>query len=91
MFKVLNGKNPQIVNEVFRIRNEASYEPQQKSRFHIPSVIIPFSGVQKVYSFSVQKSWKLYQMIPNDIKYMPCKSKGFQNRNKKIETNIMPM
>ena len=81
MFKVLNGKNPQIVNEVFRIRNEASYEPQQ----------IPFSGVQKVYSFSVQKSWKLYQMIPNDIKYMPCKSKGFQNRNKKIETNIMPM
>ena len=26
MFKVLNGENPQIVNEIFRIRDETSYE-----------------------------------------------------------------
>ena len=48
MFKVLNGENPQIVNEIFRIRNEASYEPRQISRFHIPSANTVFSGTGSI-------------------------------------------
>ena len=47
MFKVLNGENPQIVNAVFRIRDETSYEPRQGSCFHVPSVRT-VSAVHKV-------------------------------------------
>ena len=48
MFKVLNGENPQIVNEVFCIRNETSYELRQRSCFHIPSVNTVFSGTESI-------------------------------------------
>ena len=30
MFNILTGENPQIVNEIFHIRNETSYELLQK-------------------------------------------------------------
>ena len=33
MFKVRNGENPQIVNKIFRIRDETSYELRQRSCF----------------------------------------------------------
>ena len=48
MFKVLNGENPQIVNEIFRIRDETSYELRQRSCFHIPSVNTVFSGTESI-------------------------------------------
>ena len=67
MFKVLNGENPQIVNAVFRIRDETSYEPRQGSCFHVPSVRT-VSAVHKVYDFSVRKSGNLYQMLLNALK-----------------------
>ena len=65
MLKVLNGENRQIVNEIFRIRDETSYELRQGSCFH---KLIPFSAVQKVYHFSVRKSGNLYHMILNTLK-----------------------
>ena len=67
MFKVLNGENPQIVNDIFCIRYETSYELRQGSRFHILQ-LIQFSAVQKVYDSSVRKSGKLYQIILNALK-----------------------
>ena len=67
MFKVLNGENPQIVNAVFRIRDETSYDLRQGSCFHVPSVRT-VSAVHKVYDFSVQKSGNLYQMLLNALK-----------------------
>ena len=48
MFKVLIDQNPQIVNDIFRIRNEASYELRQRSDFHIPSVNTVFSGTESI-------------------------------------------
>ena len=33
MFKVRNGENPQIVNKIFRIRDETSYELRQRLCF----------------------------------------------------------
>ena len=58
MLKVFNGENPQILNEIFRIRDEASYEPRQKSCFHIPSVNTVFrvGEISGPRSFSVRKS-----------------------------------
>ena len=48
IFKVLKGKNPHIVNEIFRIRDETSYELRQRSCFHIPSVNTVFSGTENI-------------------------------------------
>ena len=36
MFKALNGGNPQLVNEILRIRDAASYELRQKFLFSYP-------------------------------------------------------
>ena len=88
MLKVLNGENPQILNEIFRIRDEASYEPRQKSCFHIPSVNT-FFRVREISgprSFSVRKSGTYIKWYQG-----PLKSKVFQKSNKEMETNIMPM
>ena len=47
MFKVLNGENPQIVNEIFRIWDDASYQLLLEiSCFHLPSVNIVFKGTE---------------------------------------------
>ena len=67
IFKVLKGKNPHIVNEIFRIRDETPYELRQRSCFIFPQ-LIPFSAVQKIYDFSVRKFGGLYQMILNALK-----------------------
>ena len=67
MFKVLNGEKPQIVNAVFRITDETSYELRQGSGFHDPSVRT-VSAVHKVYDFSVRKSGNLNQMLLNALK-----------------------
>ena len=47
MFKVLNGENPPVENEIFCVRNEASYD-FDKGRVFISLQLIPFSAVQKV-------------------------------------------
>ena len=46
MFKVLNGENPQIVNGIFRIWDDASYQLLEISCFHLPSVNIVFKGTE---------------------------------------------
>ena len=62
MFKVFNDENPQIVNEIFHIRDRPLMN-FDKDRVFISLQLIPFSAVQKVYDFSVRKSGNLYQMI----------------------------
>ena len=63
MFKVLNDENPEIANEIFRIRNEVSYELRQRSCFHIRSVNTVSSGTESI-RFLGSKVWELI----NDIK-----------------------
>ena len=48
MIKVLKGENPLIVNEIFCIRDETSYELRQRSCFHIPSVNTIFNGTKNI-------------------------------------------
>ena len=64
MFKVFQCENPQILNEIFRIRDETSYELRQRSCFHIPSVNTVLSGTDSI-RFLGPKIWEL---TPNDIK-----------------------
>ena len=85
MFKVLNGENPQIVNEIFRIRDETSYELRQRSCFHIPSVNTVFSGTESI-RFLGPKIWEL---IPNDIKCLE-NLKDFKTAIKKWKPTSCP-
>ena len=55
MFKVLKGQKPQIVNVIFCIIDETSYELQERSSFFIPSVIIIFIGTERI---QYQTPWK---------------------------------
>ena len=64
MFNVLNSENTQIVNEIFRIKNEASYELRQRLRFHMTLVNTVFSGTESI-RFLVPK---IRELILNDIK-----------------------
>ena len=64
MFKVFKGEKAETVNEIFSIRNKASYKLLQRSCFHIPSVNT-FLAVQEVYNFSIRKSGNLFQLISN--------------------------
>ena len=78
MFKVFNSQNPQIVNEIFCIRNEASYELWQKSCFYIPSVIVISSSIESI-QFLGSNIWEL---IPHDIKCFE-NLRGFKTAIKK--------
>ena len=60
MFKILNGENSQIVNEIFPFMDEASYELRQRSCFRIPTVF----SVPECIRFPGPKIWEL---IPNDL------------------------
>ena len=64
MFKVLNGESPQVVNEIFRVRDETSYELRRRSCFHIPSVNTVFSGTESIRFLGT----KISELLPNDIK-----------------------
>ena len=85
MFKILKGKNPQVVNEIFRIRNEASYELRQGSCFHMHSVNTAFSGTESI-RFLDPKIWEL---IPNDVKYLQ-NLKNFKTAIKKWKPTSCP-
>ena len=37
MFQFVKVGNPEILNEIFRVRNEGFYELRQRTFFHIPS------------------------------------------------------
>ena len=63
--KFLRVKTLKIVNEIFRIRNETSYELRQRLSFHTPSVNTVFSGTESI-RFLGPKIWEL---VPNNIKY----------------------
>ena len=78
IFKVLNDENPQIVNEILRIRDKTSHELRQRSCCHIPSVNTVFSGTEGIRFLDA----KTRELIPNDIKY-PENLRDFKTAIKK--------
>ena len=77
MFNVLNGENPQIVDEIFCIGDETSYELRQRLGFHMPSVNTVFSGTESIQILGP----KIWELIPNDIKCL----KNLRNFKKAIK------
>ena len=68
----VNGENTQIVNEMFRIRDEACHELRQRSFFHILLVNTVFIGTESI-DFS-----EIWGIQPSDIKCLENLPLGLQ-------------
>ena len=86
MFKVLSCKNPQIVNEMFCIKDEAFSELRRRFCFHIPSVNTVFRGVESMQFLGL----KILELIPNVNKCFE-NIRDFKNSKKEMKTNVMSM
>ena len=58
MFTVSRGLSPEIVNELFKFREQISYELIQRPQFQIPWVHSLFSGIESL-KFLGPKIWAL--------------------------------
>ena len=58
MFTVSRGLSPEIVNELFKFREQISYELIQRPQFQIPWVPSLFSGIESL-KFLGPKIWAL--------------------------------
>ena len=64
MYKIINGLLPEIMSEIFQIREESRYNLRYKSDFTIPPIHSLCNGRESV-SFMDPKIWKL---IPSAFK-----------------------
>ena len=64
MSKVMNSSSPEIMKEIFRIRQENGYNLRHRSTFKRPIVNSVYSGTETV-SFLGPKIWEL---MPTEIK-----------------------
>ena len=58
MFKVSRGLSPEIVNELFQLTEQTTYELRQRPQFEIPWVHSVFSGTESL-KFLGPKIWAL--------------------------------
>ena len=67
MYKVTNGLSPEIMNEIFQIREESRYNLRYTSQFTIPPIYSVYNGRESV-SFMSPKMWKLIPPAFKQIK-----------------------
>ena len=73
MYKVTNGLSPEIMNEIFQIREESRYNLRYTSQFTIPPIHSVYNGRESV-SYMGPKIWEL---IPHAFKQINSLS-GFK-------------
>ena len=78
MCKVMNGNSPEIMKEIFRIREENGYNLRHQNTFKRPIVNSVYNSTETV-SFSGLKIWEL---IPAEIKEV-ISLNGFKKAVKK--------
>ena len=64
MYKVVNGISPEIMNDVFKVRNETHYHLRHTSQFLIEPIHSVFNG-SELASYLGPKIW---EQIPIEIK-----------------------
>ena len=64
MFKVSNGLSPVLMNDIFKLRGEQTYNLRKLSRFYRPKVYSVYNGTKNV-SFLGTIIWDL---VPNELK-----------------------
>ena len=67
MYKVTNGLSPEIMNEIFQIREESCYNLRYTSPFTIPPIHSVNNGRESI-SFSPKISPKIWKLIPPAFK-----------------------
>ena len=66
MFKASNGLSPVLMNDIFKLRGEQTYNLRELSQFYGPKVYSVYNGTKSV-SFLGLLIWDL---VPNELKYM---------------------
>ena len=64
MFKVSNGLSPVLMNDIFKLRDEQTYNLRKLSQFYRPKVNSVYNGTESV-SFLGLIIWDL---VPNELK-----------------------
>ena len=85
MYKVTNGLSPEIMNELFQIREESRYNLRYTSQFTIPPIHSVYNGRESV-SFMGPKIWRL---IPPAFKQIKSLS-GFKKAIKEWKPSNYP-
>ena len=85
MYKVTNGLSPEIMNEIFQIREESRYNLRYTSHFTILPIHSVYNGRESV-SYMGSKIWKL---IPHAFKQINSLS-GFKNAIKEWKSSNCP-
>ena len=66
MFKVSNGLSPVLMNEIFKLRGERTYNLRILSQFYRPKVNSVYNGTESV-SFLGPIIWDLVPNEPKDV------------------------
>ena len=85
MFKVSNGLSPVLMNDIFKLRSEQTYNLRKLSQFYRPNVNSVYNGTESV-SFLGPIIWDL---VPNELK--DKKPSSIQKTNQKVVTREMPL
>ena len=85
MYKVTNGLSPEIMNEIFQIREESRYNLRYTSLFTIPPIHSVYNGRESV-SYMGSKIWEL---IPHAFKQINSLS-GFKKAIKTWKPSNCP-
>ena len=85
MYKVTNGLSPEIMNEIFQIREESRYNLRYTSLFTIPPIHSVYNGRESV-SYMGPKIWEL---IPHAFKQINSLS-GFKKAIKTWKPSNCP-
>ena len=85
MYKVTNGFSPEIMNEIFQIREESRYNLRYTSQFTIPPIHSVYNGRESV-SYMGPKIWEL---IPPAFKQINSLS-GFKKAIKEWKPSNCP-
>ena len=86
MYKVANDMSPEIMNEVFKLRNTPHYNLRHTSLFSTEQIHSAFNGTESA-SYLGPNIW---EQIPAKIKNKDSPD-GFKNEIKKMETFRMPV
>ena len=85
MYKVANGMSPEIMNEIFQLKEKSHYNLRYKSEFRIPPIHSVYHGSESV-SYLGPKIWEL---IPPVIRQIDTFSK-FKKAIKKWKPTNCP-
>ena len=85
MFKVSNGLSPALMNDIFKLRGEQTFNLRKLSQFYRPKVNSVYNGTESV-SFLGPIIWDL---VPKELK--DKKPSSIQKSNQKVVTKEMSL